>query len=257
MHLAHQEDDLDCRRDPAEEVRGRGRGGDGPEQRVAEHEAETLADVVDQLGVASLGHPRLGLRRTNGGDGPGGGEEAQCIDGYRCRAPDGLDEAAGDARACHGGHLGAAGEFGVSLDEMLPSDQGGQVRLIGDVEEHGQDPAGQRDDEELRQRETAEGIGDRDDPSASTRPRSATIITRRRRMRSTHTPAGSPTTRKAAVDAAVNRPISKVVACNVRTAKRGMARRLTCEPSSLTVSPAHRRRSRDARNNTPLGTGGP
>ena len=53
------------------------------------------------------------------------------------------------------------------------------------------------------------------EPSASTRPRSAPIMTRRRRIRSTHTPAGSPTIRKAAVDAAVSSPISKVVACSV------------------------------------------
>ena len=33
--------------------------------------------------------------------------------------------------------------------------------------------------------------------------------------------------RKAAVDAAVRSPIWKVVACSVRTARRGMARRLT------------------------------
>ena len=82
-------------------------------------------------------------------------------------------------------------------------------------------------------------------------------MTRRRRMRSTHTPAGSPTTRKAAVDAAVSKPIWKVVACSVRTASSGMASRLTCEPSSLTVSPPHSRRKSRCRSSTPLAIGGP
>ena len=82
-------------------------------------------------------------------------------------------------------------------------------------------------------------------------------MTRRRRTRSTQTPAGSPTTRKAAVDAAVSNPISNVVACNVRTASSGMARRLTCDPSSLTVSPPHSSRKSRCRSNTPLAIGGP
>ncbi len=96
---------------------------------------------------------------------------------------------------------------------------------------------------------TAYAIGT--DPSANTRPRSAPIMTRRRRMRSTQTPAGNPTTKKAAVDAAVNRPISNAVACSVRTASNGMASRLTCEPNSLTVSPPHNSRKSRCRSSTP------
>ena len=76
-------------------------------------------------------------------------------------------------------------------------------------------------------------------------------------MRSTHTPAGSPTMRKAAVDAAVSSPISKVVACSVCTASRGMASRLTCEPSSLTVSPPQSSRKSRWRRRAPLAIGGP
>ena len=44
--------------------------------------------------------------------------------------------------------------------------------------------------------------------------------------------------RKAAVEAAVRSPTWKVVAWSVRTARSGIASKLTCEPSSLTVSPA-------------------
>ena len=82
-------------------------------------------------------------------------------------------------------------------------------------------------------------------------------MTRRRRMRSTQTPAGRPTIRNAAVDAAVSSPIWKVVACSVRTAKRGMASRLTWEPSWLTVSPPQSRRKSRCRMSTPRATGGP
>ncbi len=56
---------------------------------------------------------------------------------------------------------------------------------------------------------------------------SAAIITQRRLIRSTQTPAGSPTMRNAAVDAAARSATSNVVACSVRTARSGMARTLT------------------------------
>ena len=70
-------------------------------------------------------------------------------------------------------------------------------------------------------------------------PRSAQISTVRRRRRSTIAPAGSPTSKKAAVLDEVKRPTSNVVACSVITATRGIARRLTWLPSSLTDCPAH------------------
>ena len=63
--------------------------------------------------------------------------------------------------------------------------------------------------------------------------------------------------RKAAVEAAVSNPISKVVACSVRTARSGMARRLTCEPNSLTVSPPQSSRKSRWRRRAPLAIGGP
>ena len=55
------------------------------------------------------------------------------------RAPEGLDQPAGHARAGHLRDLGAAGELGVALGHGLETDQRREVRLVGDVEEDGED----------------------------------------------------------------------------------------------------------------------
>ncbi len=44
---------------------------------------------------------------------------------------------------------------------MLPAHQGGEIGLVGDVEEHGQDARDERDDEQLDERERTERVGDR------------------------------------------------------------------------------------------------
>ncbi|WP_344841751.1 hypothetical protein [Nonomuraea dietziae] len=62
------------------------------------------------------------------------------------------------------------------------------------------------------------------------------IRIRRRAIRSTHTPAGNPMSRKAAVSAATSRPISNGVARRATTATRGRATMLTCVPTWLIVS---------------------
>ena len=89
------------------------------------------------------------------------------------------------------------GELGVALDQMVAAHEGGQVRLVGDVEEHRQHAGDQGHHvqlghPELHPRRTPPGT----EPRASTRPTSDAIMTRRRRMRSTQTPAGRPTSRK-------------------------------------------------------------
>ena len=61
-------------------------------------------------------------------------------------------------------------------------------------------------------------------------------------MRSTHAPAGSPTTRNATVWNAVSRPTWKVDACTTRIATSGRASWLIIVPNWLTVSPIHSRR---------------
>ena len=72
--------------------------------------------------------------------------------------------------------------------------------------------------------------------------KSATSITGRRLSRSTHTPAGSPISRNAAVPAAESTPISNGVAASAPTASSGSTVRPIVEPNWLMVSPAHSRR---------------
>ena len=130
-------------------------------ERVAEDEAQAFGDAVHEPGVPALRHGGPWLGCANGAQGDGGDDEAHRVDRHRGGAPDGLDEATGDARAGHRRHLRAAGELGVALHQVLPTDQGGKVRLVGDVEEDREDPGGQRHDEELGERQTADGVGDR------------------------------------------------------------------------------------------------
>lgn len=77
---------------------------------------------------------------------------------------------------------------------------------------------------------------------STARTRSAVSITGRRGSRSTHTPAGSPSSRKPSVSAMVSRPISNGVAASVTAASSGTAVIPTNMPSWLAVSPAHSRR---------------
>ncbi len=161
MHHPDEEHDLDRRHDPAEEVRGRGRGGNRPQQRVPEDKAKPLGDVEVDPPVAAFGYGRRRLSSSDAANGDRRDEEAPGIDGDRVRGADGLDEAAGEARARHLGHLGAAGQLGVALDEMLAAHERGQIRLVGDVEEHGEHARDQRDEIELEQSEVAESVGHR------------------------------------------------------------------------------------------------
>jgi hypothetical protein len=80
------------------------------------------------------------------------------------------------------------------------------------------------------------------DASTAARIRSFTMSTERNRMRSTHAPAGSPTTRNAAVWTATSAPTSNVDACSTKIATSGSARSLIIVPNWLIVSPIHSRR---------------
>ena len=160
MHLTYEEDHFDRSSDAAEEVRGRSRGGNGAQQGVAEDEPKPLGDVVSQLGVPGLGNLELWLRSTDRRNGAGGDEKADRIDQDRGGAAYGLDQAAGNARPRDRGDLRAARELCVPLDQVFAPDERRQIRLVGDVEEHGEDAAHQSDDEELRQRQPPGYIGD-------------------------------------------------------------------------------------------------
>jgi hypothetical protein len=69
-----------------------------------------------------------------------------------------------------------------------------------------------------------------------TRPRSPTISTWRRRIRSTHAPAGKPTTRNANVPNVVSKPTSRFEALRENTATSGSASTLIWLPNWLIES---------------------
>ena len=80
-------------------------------------------------------------------------------------------------------------------------------------------------------------------PTTSARPRSATIISRRRWWtRSSHTPAGSEKSRLGNSPAAVSRPICSGEAPRFRTAMIGIASSVTWSPKTEIVWPSHRSR---------------
>ena len=68
------------------------------------------------------------------------------------RGTDQLDQSAGQTRPrqLRGGP--AALQLRVALDELIPLDDRRQVRLVSDVEEHGQDAVDERHDVELGKR---------------------------------------------------------------------------------------------------------
>ncbi len=162
MDLADQEDDLHRSGNAAEQVGGGGGGRDCSQQGIAEDEAETFRHALNQLGVPALGRRRLWLGRADRSHGHGGNEEAPGIDRHGGGTPDGLDEATRHTRTGHRRHLCAAGELGVALHQMFPTHQRREVRLIGDIEEDGENATGQSDDEELDEGQSTDGVGDRD-----------------------------------------------------------------------------------------------
>ena len=78
------------------------------------------------------------------------------------------------------------------------------------------------------------------DPSSTALPRSAQIITGRRRRRSTQAPATNPTRRAAMRSAARSAAISMGPARRVSIATNGSAMRVTNEPKTETVAALHR-----------------
>ena len=92
-------------------------------------------------------------------------------------------------------------QLGVALHQALPRPTTeGRYRLVGDVEEHRGHPAQQGDHAAAARtsaRRATRPAGST--PNSTNRTRSAAIITGRRRTRSSSAPAGSPTSRNAAV----------------------------------------------------------
>jgi hypothetical protein len=102
------------------------------------------------------------LAPADGGDERTGGEEAGRVGEHGDRRAERLHQAAAGRRA--GDEPGGARDFElrVAVDEPIPSHQARQVRLVRDVEEHGQHPRGEGDQEELDDRQRAQPVGRRD-----------------------------------------------------------------------------------------------
>ena len=120
-------------------------------------------------------------------------DEADRVERDRDRGGQDLDEEAADAERGELGHRPGGRQGAVRRDKLLARDDRRQVGVVGDVEERGQDRRQGGDDQQLRERQeppkaNATGIG----RSSAARPRSAQIMTGRRRRRSTHAPATRP-----------------------------------------------------------------
>ena len=89
--------------------------------------------------------------------------------------------------------------------------------------------------------------------SASSETASQASITGRRGRRSTHAPAGRPTTTQGAHVAATSSATTNVPARSVVIATRGRATPVSVLPKPLTVSPIHSRRKSLCRSRPPRG----
>ena len=135
-----------------------------------------------------------------------------------------LDEQAAGAGTDHARHLLHSGQPGVGGDEAVATDHVRQVALLGDVEEDGEDAGDEGDRAQVEHVEGAEAPRHRNAAQGDGAAEVAATITVRLRIRSTHTPAGSPTTRNAAVWQAATALTSKAEACRVVVARRGIAK---------------------------------
>ena len=157
-----------------------GARGDRPQVAVAEHVAEPVADLLAQAaraagrarqgaGPASAHGPDREHEQRRADEAQGVGEDRE---GRRHR-PISPPPIAGPAVwASVRDDL----QLAVAVDELVTIDEGRQVRLVGDVEEHGQRPDHEPDDVQLPDRQDAEHVGDRDRseawPPGRGRPRS-------------------------------------------------------------------------------------
>ncbi len=84
------------------------------------------------------------------------------VDHDRVPGTERADEGAAEARTSNLPERLARTELPVRIDEVLGLDEHRQIALVRDVEEDGEHASDDRDDEELRQVEHAERVGDRD-----------------------------------------------------------------------------------------------
>ena len=127
---------------------------------MPEDEREPFLDLVPQAAIrmARLGHRlvRADRHRRDRGD-----EEADRVDQDGVSRAEHADEGSAEARTRDLSERLARAELAVRVDELLRLDEHRQVALVRHVEEHREHAGDDRDDEELREVEHAEGVGDR------------------------------------------------------------------------------------------------
>ena len=155
VELAEREQDEQGPGHRGEEVARRGARRDPPQQRVAEHEGQPLADLLEQRS------PVLPSRGSvDVGDAPheeGRAEEAQRVEGDRQRGAEHADQATGHRGATDLRDRLRGLQLGVALADVRAGHDVGQVALVGDVEEDGADADDQHHGVHLDEREHVEG----------------------------------------------------------------------------------------------------
>src|SRR6266511_6169991 len=89
-------------------------------------------------------------------------DKAESVDEDRHRSGQPADQETRESRTCNLRARTADFEFRVSLDQLTTLDQGWKIRLVCDVEEHGERPDQEANDVELADRQSVEAVSDRD-----------------------------------------------------------------------------------------------
>ena len=137
--------------------------GDRPQQRLPEDIPQALGDLTADLG------PGPGLVAFHGRLGPADEEDEECradvaegVGDDRQGRADPLDEPPGHAWAGQLRHGPAPLELRVAFHELIPVHQGGEVRLVGHVEEDREHAVDEGHHIELEQGQVPDLVHDRD-----------------------------------------------------------------------------------------------
>ena len=159
--MSEYEDDREC--DARKEIRGRSASGLSAEIRVSEHEAQPFLELVPEARLLAVDGDDLGpwLLLADSEDEESRGQEADGVDEDGVRGREDLDEDAAEPWPADLRRRASDFELRVPLDDLRAVDEGGQVRLIGDVEEDLEGPDEEPDDEELAECQRIREVGDR------------------------------------------------------------------------------------------------
>ena len=234
--LADDVDEEDGEDDVAEEVERRRAGGDPAQVAVAEDLAQALLHLLLHARRRPARSARVGarssalrIRKRKNAE----ASEADRVDEHGARRLQRLDEHAGEAGPGELGGRAADLELRVALDELSRVDERRQVRLVGDVEEDGQDA-----DARSRRRRAARSSARRARRRPGSRPaaprgrRRPTIRIGLRRSRSTQTPAGRLIRMNGRNSITPRRATSNALTSSVMIATSGSASCEICEPKT-------------------------